>query len=199
MDNGVDFGWNWNEFDLMNIPVVAYGWIGGPWGVAGPSFSGQGFSATTTLYFAPYWGPIAVGSGFDLIDLTQGESGVAAANNGSWFQQGLNYLKNHPVFISVNEILAAQITVQWSTKTVCANLGAGASVPPTKAVTVGLYNNGNMSNWTNVLSSWGYSFGSNLIAGYQASTNSSGTIGGPTVSGPGLSGSYTYGGCMTVP
>ena len=25
-----------------------------------------------------------------------------AANNGSWFQQGLNYLKNHPVFISVN-------------------------------------------------------------------------------------------------
>ena len=45
-----------------------------------------------------------------------------AANNGSWFQQGLNYLKNHPVFISVNEILAAQITVQWLTKTVCANL-----------------------------------------------------------------------------
>jgi len=38
-----------------------------------------------------------------------------AANNGSWFQRGLNYLKTHPVFISVNEILAAQITyhVDW--------------------------------------------------------------------------------------
>jgi hypothetical protein len=68
--------------------------------------------------------------------------------------------------------------------------------PPTKMVTVGVYNNGNMSNWTNVLSSWGYSFGSSAWLGYQASTNSSGTIGGPTASlGPGLSGSYTWGAC----
>jgi hypothetical protein len=29
-----------------------------------------------------------------------------AANNGSWLQKGLDYLKNHPVFISVNEIVA---------------------------------------------------------------------------------------------
>jgi len=122
-----------------------------------------------------------------------------AANNGSWFQRGLNYLKTHPVFISVNEILAAQITYQASTGTICANLGAGASVPPTKAVTVGVLNEGNMGNWTSVQSSWGYSFGANLFVGYQASTNSSGTIGGPTVSGVGLSGSYTYGGCTTIP
>ncbi len=96
-------------------------------------------------------------------------------------------------------MLAAQFTMQWSTKTVCANLGAGVPVPPTKAITVGVYNSGNMLNWTNVLSSRGYSFGSNLVVGYQASTNSSGTIGGPTLSGVGLSGSFTYGGCMTVP
>jgi hypothetical protein len=114
----------------------------------------------------------------------------------NWLQQGLNYLKTHPVFISFNEIVALQLTVKWSTKTVCGNWGAGASVPPTKMVTVGVYNNGNMSNWTNVLSSWGYSFGSSAWLGYQASTNSSGTIGGPTASlGPGLSGSYTWGAC----
>jgi RHS repeat-associated protein len=124
---------------------------------------------------------------------------IGGANNGNWFQRGLNYLKTHPVFISVNEILAAQITYQASTGTICANVGAGASVPPTKAVTVGVLNEGNMGNWTNVQSSWGYSFGANLFLGYQASTNSSGTIGGPTVSGVGLSGSYTYGGCTTVP
>jgi RHS repeat-associated protein len=112
---------------------------------------------------------------------------------------GSGYLKAHPVFISVNEIVAGQITVQWSTRTVCGNLGAGASVPPTKAVTVGLYNAGNMDHWKDVVSSWGYSLGSNLGPGYQVSTNSSGTIGGPTVSGVGLSGSYTYGGCLTVP
>ncbi len=111
---------------------------------------------------------------------------------------GLEYAKTHPVFISVNEIGALQYTAQWSTKTVCINVGVGASVPPTKMVTVGLYNAGNMANWTGVLSSWGYSFGSNLWAGYQASTNSSGTIGAPTLTlGAGLSGSYTYGGCKT--
>jgi len=124
---------------------------------------------------------------------------AAAANNDSWFQRGLDYLKSHPVFISVNEILAGQITYQASTKTICGNVGLGASVPPTKAVTVGILNEGDMGKWTDVQSSWGYSFGANLFLGYQGSFNSSGKIGGPTVSGVGLSGSYTYGGCMTVP
>jgi RHS repeat-associated protein len=117
----------------------------------------------------------------------------------SLIQNGVNYLKTHPVFISANEILAGQVTVQWSTKTVCANLGAGASVPPTKALTVGALNGGDMAQWTNVQSSWGYSFGANLGLGYQGSFNSSGKIGGPTISGVGLSGSYTFGGCTTVP
>jgi hypothetical protein len=117
----------------------------------------------------------------------------------NWLQQVLLYLKTHPVFISVNEIAAGQLTFQYSTKTICSNVGLGASVPPTKAVTVGVYNNGNMGNWTDVLSEWGYSFGANLGPGYTMSTNKSGTIGGPTVSGVGLSGSYTYGACAKLP
>jgi hypothetical protein len=40
---------------------------------------------------------------------------------------------------------------------------------------VGVLNEGNMGKWTDVQSSWGYSFGANLFVGYQASTNSSGT------------------------
>ena len=115
------------------------------------------------------------------------------------FRDGGAYIKTHPVFISVNEIFAGQITYQASSKTICGNLGLGASVPPTKAVTVGMLNEGNMGKWTDVQSSWGYSFGANLFLGYQGSFNSSGKIGGPTVSGVGLSGSYSYGGCTTVP
>jgi len=120
---------------------------------------------------------------------------TVAANNGT-LQQKLDYLKSHPVFVSFNEIVALQLTVKWSTKTVCGNWGVGASVPPSKAVTVGVYNTGNMNKWTDILSSWGYSFGSNLFLGYAMSTNSSGTIGGPSASpGIGLSGSYTWGKC----
>ncbi len=78
-------------------------------------------------------------------------------------------------------ILAAQVTFQASTGTICGNLEAGASVPPTKAVTVGVLNEGDMEKWTDVQSSWGYSFGANLFLGYQGSFNSSGKIGGPTV------------------
>ena len=113
-------------------------------------------------------------------------------------QNVLNYLNSHPVTFSVNEIGAAQITYQNSTKTLCVNVGLGASLPPTKAVTIGILNNGNMGNWTKVLSGFGYTFSSSAYGGYQASTNSSGTVGGPTVSLPGVSGSYTYGGCATL-
>jgi hypothetical protein len=66
-------------------------------------------------------------------------------------------------------------------------------------VTAGVLNEGDMSKWKDVASGWGYSFGANLVLGYQGSFNSSGKVGGPTVSGIGLSASYTYGGCMSVP
>ena len=107
--------------------------------------------------------------------------------------------KKAPVTISVNEILAGQITYQQSTNTICASFGLGASFPPTKAVTVGILNAGDMANWQNVMSGWSYTFGVNLILGYQGMFSSSGKVGGPTVSGIGLSGSYTYGGCTTLP
>jgi RHS repeat-associated protein len=124
-----------------------------------------------------------------------------SANNGtpSWFQRGLNYLKSHPITISVNEIFAGQITYQASTGTICGSVGAGASVPPTKAVTVGILNEGSMNNWQGVVTGPSYSFGANLFLGYQGMFSSSGKVGGPTVSGIGLSGSYTIGGCTTIP
>ena len=106
----------------------------------------------------------------------------------------LSYLKTRPVFLSINGIGAVQFTYQASTKTLCANLGLGASVPPTKFATAGVYNGGSMNNWKGVLSGWGYSLGGNIGGGYQASTNSAGTIGGPSVSpGAGVSASYTWG------
>jgi RHS repeat-associated protein len=192
-------------FGEFGTAGISAGFLGFPgWMAGGSDGSGESDYTTTTPVLgdgtseSPYLLIVNVYEPYEVFG-PQGNLQAQAASFGGWLQQGLTYLKNHPVFISVNEILAGQITVQWSTKTVCGNLGAGASVPPTKAVTVGLYNNGNMSNWTNILSSWGYSFGSNLIVGYQASTNSSGTLFGPTISGVGLSGSYTYGGCLTVP
>jgi len=190
------------EFEYLGIPIVPMNSIT----QIGPNGQLQVWvpGTSSNISWCSPCGLDASGNPIFLMQTTTGGwSDVPAGGNSSgplsWIQNGLNYLKTHPVFISVNEILAGQATVQWSTKTVCGNLGVGASVPPTKAVTLGVYNAGNMSNWTNVLSSWGYSFGANVGLGYQASTNSSGTIGGPTVSGVGLSGSYTYGGCMTVP
>jgi RHS repeat-associated protein len=43
MDNGVNFGWNWNEFDLMNIPI----WGPWDWGPEGRTqyVVGTGFDA----------------------------------------------------------------------------------------------------------------------------------------------------------
>ena len=198
-----------SEFEAMNIPVVGgsqFGLLGylnvnGP--ISPPSYVAL-IDNDGNVSYVPDSSDVDGTFLFSKIDVYGWYNPVMSSANSSsgplsWLQSGLNYLKSHPVFISVNEILAGQITYQASTKTICANVGLGASVPPTKAVTVGVYNAGNMGNWTNVLSSWGYSFGANLGLGYQASTNSSGTIGGPTISGVGLSGSYTYGGCTTVP
>jgi RHS repeat-associated protein len=63
-DSGSLFGLLWDEFDLMGIPVVAYGY---GWTTVhmnsypGPSWSGPGFSATSTLNIKAYWGPISLG------------------------------------------------------------------------------------------------------------------------------------------
>jgi hypothetical protein len=122
------------------------------------------------------------------------------ANNGSWLQNAWNYIKSHPITISVSEILAGQITYQHSTKTICGSVGAGASVPPTNLVTAGILNEGNMQNWQGVVSGPSYSFSANLFVGYQGSFSSSGKVGGPSITpGIGVSGSYTIGGCGPAP
>ncbi|MFY9561302.1 MAG: RHS repeat-associated core domain-containing protein [Terriglobales bacterium] len=125
--------------------------------------------------------------------------GFSGGGSPSWLTRAWTYIKSHPVTLSVNEIFAGQITFQYSTGTICGNFGLGASFPPTKAVTVGILNEGDMGKWQDVLSGPGYSFGANLILGYQGMFNSSGKVGGPTVSGIGLSGSYTKGSCTTIP
>jgi hypothetical protein len=127
-------------------------------------------------------------------DATNGNSSTSRIS--SWIRNVSDYLASHPVTISVNEIAAVQITYQHSTKTICSSAGLGASFPPSKAFTVGILNAGDMDKWTDVVSGPGYSFGANLFAGYQGMFNSSGKLGGPTISGVGISGSYTIGRCV---
>jgi RHS repeat-associated protein len=168
---------------------VDYQWVPGNSGGAlfGPFLDDAG---------EPIFTYAAANGNWTAIGITySGGATQAGANNGNWFQRGLNYLKTHPVTFSFIEGLALQATYQASTKTLCINAGLGASVPPTKMFTAGVLNEGDMGKWTDVQSSWGYSFGANLIFGYQGSFNSSGKVGGPTISGVGISGSYTYGWC----
>ena len=73
-----------------------------------------------------------------------------AANNGSWLQRGLDYLKTHPLTFSFTEGPSLQATYQASTKTLCINAGLGASVPPSKMLTAGVLNEGDMGKWTDV-------------------------------------------------
>ena len=68
MNNGVNFGSNWNEFDIMNIPITkkTWGWIPNTpdSGVSSPSNP----MASNTQVLA-YWGmtSIHVGTGFDFM------------------------------------------------------------------------------------------------------------------------------------
>jgi len=198
MNNGVSFLGNANEFDLSNVPVTISTYINGAYGLfqnfdsnQNPIFDTQNLPTYTMEQLIGGWQQVQIGTGSDLFG--------GNSSNG-WFTGALNYLKTHPVTASINEIGAVQAMYQNSTKTFCISVGVGASVLPTKAVTVGVLNNGNMGNWKNVASGWGYSFGSNLFLGYEAMTNSAGTVGGPSASpGIGVSGSYTYGGCTTLP
>lgn len=145
-------------------------------------------------------GPVTMGLGPGGV---AGAPGAFCSNHPTvcrWLSNAVAYLKQHPISLSANEIVAAQLTYQASTNTLCSNIGLGASFEPTKALTVGIYNNGQMSKWQDVQSSFGYSFGANLFAGYQMSRNSSGTIGGPSLSpGIGISGAYTWGKCGPAP
>ncbi len=162
LNAGIMTGVTGNEFDLMNIPVTVetWGWIPITPDTTGFSGATSPIGIVTNLAYFGLTSTV-VGSGFDLFfhnfNVTlrmpsapnetpehafnrlypDPTAPPTAANNGGWFQNAVNYLKNHPVFVSVNEILAAQITYQHSTKTLCANVGLGASVLPSKAITMG--------------------------------------------------------------
>ncbi len=185
-------GYNWGAGEF---PTYNYEWL--PSGGVDTTLD-YGFDENGTALFDGQFGYVPGQWEVTGVTISFGYS-TYAANNGSWFQRGLNYLKTHPITISVNEFFAGQITYQASTNTICGSVGAGASVPPTKAVTVGILNAGNMQNWQGAISGPSYSFGANLFVGYQGTFSSSGNVGGPTVSGIGLSGSYTIGGCTTIP
>jgi RHS repeat-associated protein len=91
MDNGVNFGANWNEFDLFNIRVYGPAWIPFPLNQAGPSFAFDGGYATTQLTDGYYLGWGVIGNGFDLF------GSLGAANNGpSWTGTFLRSLLKGP-------------------------------------------------------------------------------------------------------
>jgi hypothetical protein len=81
--------------------------------------------------------------------------------------------------------------------TVCGGLGVGAAVPATRGGSVGPLLHGATSDARSILSGWSFSSSvqPNPFAGYQAITNSSGTLGGPTVGTFGASISLTVSGC----
>ena len=196
--NGLCSGDNGNFFDDDNHGTV---WF------HGPCSGGPIGTDPDTVNVSGLFGPVGSSEGQQSGQAGQSGGGGRRATGAqpagnvvlTWIKNGLNYLKSQPITLSVNEIVAAQITYQHSTSTICGNIGLGASVPPSKAVTVGILNAGDMNNWKDVVSGTGYSFGANLFLGYQGSFNSSGKVGGPTISGIGLSGSYTYGGCTAIP
>jgi hypothetical protein len=85
-----------------------------------------------------------------------------------------------------------------STNTSCVGLGLAATTPTGKSVAGGPLVNGNLNNAKNILSGFGYNFGGQATPalGYQVSTNSSGSLGGPTLAtSTGLSAGYGYSVC----
>jgi hypothetical protein len=67
MDNGVNFGWNWNEFDVMNIPVVTTSYIWVPPSEVDLTVDGAVYPGQIS---PGYWAApgTVVGSGIDLVE-----------------------------------------------------------------------------------------------------------------------------------
>jgi len=82
MNNGVNFGSNWNEFDLFNIPVTTSTYTPAqPISTPFTSINNQyGYAVSATLFIPGAWSNTVIGNGFDLFG-----SGLSdAANNGTW-------------------------------------------------------------------------------------------------------------------
>ena len=111
-----------------------------------------------------------------------------------------NYFKKTPFTFSVTEGIALQLTWIPATKTVCGAYGAGFAVP-TKAISFGTYIHGDLNNPVPVLEgwSWNVSYQPEPALGYQTTWNSSGSLGGASFSGPGVSVSRTKGTCGQFP
>jgi len=132
--------------------------------------------------------------------------GGPAANNGSWFQRTLNYLKSVPWTLSIiastpEEPIGPAFTMAYNPSTgyLCAGGGLGASVG--RNFSVGPLVVGNLQNQNAILSGASISVGAQAtpLLGAQAVGNNSGILGEPTAGIPGGSATATYSWCGTIP
>jgi hypothetical protein len=127
----------------MDIPVVAYGYgwipVSGT-GTPGPSFSGQGFSATTTLNVNAYWGPTSLGYLGDAFTLLAGS--LPSQSNPSWlgtfassFVHGIGHARRPGQSFGGCVAQNASLTLTGSSS----HLGTIAASAVTAAVGLGSY------------------------------------------------------------
>jgi len=94
-----------------------------------------------------------------------------------------------------------QVEFQPSTGDLCGGGGPAVAVPATsRAVNLGVLIHGDLDNAENILRGWSWFAGAqaNPWAGYAASWNKNGAVGGPTIGEPGLSLAYTWQACGNV-
>ncbi len=133
---------------------------------------------------------------------------VTAAGSGSAFWNLMDAFWNHlpwagGIFIPIPHtggIVSVMIPLAYipSTNTSCVGLGLAATTPTGKFVSGGPLVTGDLNNAKNILSGFGYNFGGQAtpFVGVQAVSNSSGSVGGPTLAtSTGLSGGYGYSVC----
>ncbi len=184
MDNGVNFGSNWDEFSVMNIPTITPNSTYIPpsyWMYTTTTYDSEGNQIGEPFYtFGVQTGGWQnLGSGLD----------VAAANNGSLW----GYLASKPWVVSWILPVAGPVpgvvgvgpggSVAWNPKThnLCVGLGLGASAGHNAAIGPLLSSSGNVDS---ILSGWSVSGGGNLPfpptvgLGWQVTANSSGVAQG---------------------
>ena len=84
----------------------------------------------------------------------------------------------------------------------CGGGGGALTVPeaPARIFNFGVLIHGNLQNAQNILSGWGWGAGGQAtpFAGYNATWNSNGALGGPSMGVPGLGISRTFEGCTNL-
>jgi hypothetical protein len=143
MNNGVNFGGNWNEFVVMGIPIrtKSWGWV--------PNSPGSGVSAPSNPFASntqvlAYWGQISslVGTGFDLLS---GYCTLFCGANGNDVFNKLYPLQAPPTSTASNQPRPTVGDAEATCVVDAANANNG----------LGLYNNlppaGNDSNGTGVV------------------------------------------------